>query len=220
MLIPPSVFQLIGAATKDPGRGCLQGLRLERTADGPRAIAIEGCYLAIARWDEDPAEDFPDRGLDTRPAGLFGATIPPDACKRAAKLAPSRPYRQILRNVALGEQNVNGTVTLLGTNIDTDARLETKTLEGDYPTPCDHKATAGILDGTRSAVASVTIELGCLATLVNTLAAAAPAANKDVDRPVTLSIYDPGDPIKIETHGPRAEVRVTGLLMPMMLSKT
>jgi hypothetical protein len=111
----------------------LGGVRLERDAEGPVAVATDGRRLLVVRWPEDPGEDYPAGVGDTGHKPDFETIIPFKQWNEAAKLPPKRTPKPILSNVLVEEPSANGTVRMAATDLETVKEVRPRSLEGRYP---------------------------------------------------------------------------------------
>jgi hypothetical protein len=211
MFIPPSVFNLHGAASKDTGRWQLSGVSLERIEGGKaKACATSGKLLVSAEWSEDDAEDFPEYpsnspNLEAVPG--YRQTIPNRECKKLAKMA-SGGFREILENVVLDERasHESGAVAhFSATDLDSVERLEPKVIDGDFP------AYEPILADCLKTEQKAKLDVKLLQALLKVVEKTADLGNGDL---VEMHYSGPDKPLVFVANGKR--VTVNGAIMPVV----
>src|SRR5206468_3237806 len=126
----PEVFPISKICDCDTSRYALGGVRLERDAEGPVAVATDGKRLIAVRWSEAPGEDYPAGVGDTTHVDNFETIIPFKQWNEAAKLPPKRTPKPILTNVLLEETSANGTVRMAATDLETTKQVTPRSLVG------------------------------------------------------------------------------------------
>ena len=130
MLIPSQIFPISKICDVETTRYALSGVRLERDAEGPVAIATDGRRLIAVRWSEDVA--YPSEVGDVAEVAGFETMIPKKQWDEAAKMPP-KPSKYLsekaLRNVLVEEPSANGTVRMLAA----DREKNTKEIKATVP---------------------------------------------------------------------------------------
>lgn len=231
MLIPPSVFNAVGCASKDANRFQLTGVLLSREADGkPVAVATDGKTLVQASWKEDHATEYPvypsnPVGHDSVPG--YAAIIPSASCKRLAKMAVNPQVRYpILDNIALDEQASveSKSAQFSSTDLDTVQRLDVKPIDATYP---DYKVVIdGIENSSPDHVTRVqTLDINphiliqALQTMIKT--SALPKKECRVTLSVICEVNKAGEsiprPLSFTSKGDKVETKA--FVMPMVRDK-
>jgi len=137
MLIPPRIACLSKLCDPDSSRYALWGVQFSRDEHGtPRAVVTDGRVLVETTWTEDDRDEYPViEGLNLEPKPGFETIIPKDQLNAAAKLPPKRTLsnRIVLKNIALDEQNANGTIPVAGYDLENVKRMDIKPAEGRFP---------------------------------------------------------------------------------------
>jgi len=135
MLIPPRIACLSKLCDTDNNRYALFGVQFSRDEHGtPRAVVTNGRVLVASSWEEDDKDEYPEvEGLNLEPKPGFEAIIPKTELVAAAKLPPKRTPKHVLKNIALDEQNANGTVPVVGYDMESVKRVDVKPAEGRFP---------------------------------------------------------------------------------------
>jgi len=135
MLIPPRIACLSKLCNPDVSRYALWGVQFSRDENCvPHAVVTDGRVLVATSWTEDDRDEYPVvEGLNLEPKPGFETIIPKDQLVAAAKLPPKRSPRHVLTNIALDEQNSNGTVPVVGYDLENVKRVDVKPVEGRFP---------------------------------------------------------------------------------------
>jgi hypothetical protein len=135
MLIPKRIACLSKLCDPSSQRYALWGVQFSRDENGvPRAVVTDGRCLLETHWSEPSYEDYPAvAGLDLEPMLGFETIIPKDQLVAASKLPPNRSPKEILKYIALDEKNANGTIPVVGTDLETTKRLDIRPAEGRFP---------------------------------------------------------------------------------------
>ncbi len=136
MLVPSQIFPISKVCDTETTRYALGGVRLERDAEGPVAIATDGRRLIFARWTEAAGEEYPAGIGDTAHVENFGTLIPAKQWDEAGKMLPKSritSVKPILGNVLVEEPSANGTVRMAATDLETTKQVTPRSLEGHFP---------------------------------------------------------------------------------------
>lgn len=192
---------VIKAASTDPSRYVINGVLLEETEKGLKAIATDGRLLAIVESESEHTEkDFPViDALKNAQNTSTKAIVNVKALKQAAKGTAKRSTLPILREIAI-KMSEKETV-LASTDLETNTILTPKNIEGQYVNyeqviPQDSAATFKI--AFNPLMLSRALEI----------------ANQVMDKhSVELQFSTPLSPVKIV--GKRNGFKVTIVVMPM-----
>jgi hypothetical protein len=152
MLVPRQIASLGKIAAKESTRYAFNGIRLERTKNGPRALVTDGRRALIAAWPEAPASEYPpipDFDFTTR-VDTFGTILPTAALDQAAKSCAKSRCKPILENFVIDEPSANGTVKLAANRLDSIERAEVTSIEGQFPPIDDCVPTFHEVHGVKS----------------------------------------------------------------------
>jgi hypothetical protein len=137
MLIPPRIACLSKLCDTEATRYALFGVQFSRDENSvPRAVVTNGRVLVETTWTEDGLCDYPPAaGINVEPKPGFETIIPKDQLNAAAKLPPKRmpSNKAVLLNIALDEQNANGTIPVAGYDLENVKRMDIKPAEGRFP---------------------------------------------------------------------------------------
>ncbi len=138
MLIPRQALSTVLFAAKDATRHAINGVWIERDADGvPRCVATDGRRLAVVTWTEpDPADYPPIKGVDptTRNPDGFSTLLPTADVRTILKAIPKSRTKPILEYVALDEAASSKNGIHLGvTDIESSQVWDILPLEGSFP---------------------------------------------------------------------------------------
>src|SRR5687767_2216501 len=106
MLIPSPALNVRKLATTEARRYAMNGVLVERMADGkPRMVATDGHLLGVVTWEETDAGEFPlIEGVNPAHEGKpFRAILPTADLGGFATPSKAAKRRPILGNVALDE---------------------------------------------------------------------------------------------------------------------
>lgn len=137
--------------------------------------------------------EFPSpEGFSAVPRDDFSAMIPADQCKELFKLRTKlrKSPKAILHNVALDEQNANGRVQALSTDLEHVNRVEIRPLEGKFPDLSAVKPSSPINEHNS---VSVQLDIWNLKRLLDGMAAQLdPKSDEDGKIVITLRL-EPGE---------------------------
>lgn len=224
MLIPPKLAALADCASKDTARFQLNGVFVERDADGvAQACATDGKQLIYARWTEADGKEYPaptngqrPERADRRPG--FKAIIPHAAWAAMGKLLSSKSKnysKPILDNVLLEETAEPESdpkavklephrVTLSATNLEEEKSVTVKAVAGTFP---DYMRCIE----QDEPIVRFRVNPAYLISVVD----AVQRCGLDRYNPTVLcEIYDPDRPIAVIAKTPDCEVR--GYAMPLI----
>ena len=214
MLIPRAIFKISDCAAKESTRYAINGVNVEREADGKcRATTTDGRRLLTVSWDDsETREKFPECGAATTPLDRFTAIVSTDQWKQARKALPRAKVslKPVLNHCLLDETTANGTTDMICTDSETPTKCTERTIEGRFP-------------AWREVVPEYTIgedavEIGVDPRLLAELLRAIEAAATDEDsKGVRMVIpMDPKRPIVINAESGGREA--VGVLMPCNLA--
>ena len=232
MLIPPSVFNAVGCASKDAHRFQLTGVLLSREADGkPVAVATDGKTLVQASWTEDDAKCFPvypSNPVDFEAVPGYTAIIPSASCKRLEKMSVSAGLNgsDQIENIALDEKASveSKQAQFSSTDLDTVQRLDVKPIDATYP---DYKVVIDGIDkaspGNDRRIQTLDITphilIQALQTMIKT--SALPKKECRVTLNVICEVDKAGDsiprPLSFTAKGDKVETKA--FVMPMVRDK-
>ncbi len=205
ILLPPNLAGLTKLAATEGGRFAMNGVLLEITPEGYRAVATNGKVLGVI--EGPPVDTFAEYpalpGLAQAANGATSGIIPSDAWAAGFKMIPKRAVRinPILNSLAciLGKNEVN----FGATDLESAPTSYNRLLEGRFP---DYRQVFPKNDP----VVTITVDPRLLIEVLKVAAAVADADNCQV----TLSIVTPKVPMRVEAKNGTGQ-SFQGLIMPL-----
>ena len=135
MLIPKGVFHVSRCAAKESTRYAINGVNVEREADGKcRATTCDGRRLLTVTWDDEyQRKEFPPiDGINTDPVNEFSRIVPTKQWNEAAKLIP-KSYKPVLKHCVLDESTEKEKVRLATTDMTDTRSITLASVEEIFP---------------------------------------------------------------------------------------
>lgn len=209
MLVPTKVLKnIVKAAARDSTRYAINGVLIERDDTGPVAVALDGRWMLVARWTEQPWEDHP---LGTKPVDGFSVIVPPADLIEASKLPPKREHREILKEVVIDEHDPKANVTTVefrAHNGDGACSRTVPIIEGNFPKWRD------VIPDKNGAVIRITVNPKFLA---DALKAVADMGCDPKSGGVVLEFTSSDRPLVVRAHN--ETVDVVAVIMPIACEK-
>ncbi len=205
ILLPPNLAGLVKLAATEEGRYAMEGVMLEITPQGYRAIATNGKVLGVIEGPPvDAFANYPDLpGLAKATNGATSGIIPSEAWTQGFKMIPKKmaKHNPILNSLCciLGANEVH----FGATDLDRAPTSYNRLLEGRFP---DYRQVFPREDS----VVQITVNPLLLIEVLKVAAAVAPAD----DCKVTLTIHSPKVPMSVKAKNGTGQ-SFTGLVMPL-----
>ncbi len=135
-VIPRGVLESHRIAATEKTRFAMNGIRLERRADGKaNAQATDGKRMISVTWsDESDRSDFPEVGLKTDPSPGFVTILPQSVIEKALKVMPRKAPKPILERLAVEEEaGAGGEIKVASTDLAERTVFESRAVEGSFP---------------------------------------------------------------------------------------
>lgn len=128
MLVPKQLGEIARVASKDPARGAIRNVHIERDDLGkPYGVAVDGRQMVVMTWQEPSPDEWPngDGKAFVDPVHGFGVNVDAGTFQEFTKQIPSnKKVPGVLSSYGLMEENLNGTVFMKTTDLQTTRALE------------------------------------------------------------------------------------------------
>jgi len=219
MFLPRQIIALKKIVARVAGRfAACSTVRIERTEQGPRAMATDGRRAVVFNWDEPDAGPCPPiEGFSAAPTPRFAANIPPKALADASRGVARRTHHPALQHLLLDESNAS--VVRLASASGANVSSAPAHTEGqDFP-DCHSVLPApgrDVYDPSRHGAAGFThTRIGVNAKqLAQTLQVVADLAADDTNNTVVMTVpVDPHKPLRLDARCPGR--RAAAAVMPV-----
>jgi hypothetical protein len=207
VFLPKQILALKRIVAKAVGRYAYSNVRIERTEQGPRAMATDGRRAVVFNWEEPKADQFPPiEGMSSAPARLFAANVPPKTLAEAGRGVARRTPNPVLAHLLLDESDAS-LVRVAGRSDDKVTRAQARADAADFP-DCDQVLPAPKREGTlydpgrHGAVAFTHTRIGVNARqFAETLKVVSDLAAEDASNTVVMTVpIDPHRPIRLDAR--------------------